>query len=501
MNILQAKEEIRNTLRAYLSRDAEGNYCYPPVRQRPLLLMGPPGVGKTAIVEQIVREEGLPLVAYTMTHHTRQSAVGLPRIVEREYCGKCFSITEYTMSEIIGAVYAAMEETKKDQGILFLDEINCVSETLAPTMLQFLQNKTFGNHPLPEGWLIVAAGNPPEYNKSVRDFDIVTLDRIRNIQVEPSVEEFLHYGIQRGLHGGVLSYLSLKPERFYHADRDENSLHFVTARGWEDLSCLLRSYESMGLPVGEELIAEFLNLEETSRDFAAFYRLYRKYGQDYPVREILSGDSDAWARGKTMALSGDFTERFALTELMLEALRHQAEDYCRIDRGCVLLHERLSAFLGQGEELADFLKKQRQALETKQAYRLESAKLMAQEKRALEKLEEFSLEARENRIYDRDALRSFLKEAFQKELFRREAQIELVQTALKKAMDFLSDCFGDGQELTLLLTGITATDSLMDFITRHGCPKYIALSGRLEYQKNEQTLQQACRETTTERNT
>ena len=68
-------------------------------------------------------------------------------------------------------------------------------------------------------------------------------------------------------------------------------------------------------------------------------------------------------------------------------------------------------------------------------------------------------------------------------------------------MDFLSDCFGDGQELTLLLTGITATDSLMDFITRHGCPKYIALSGRLEYQKNEQTLQQACRETTTERNT
>ena len=105
MNIQQAKEEILNTLRAYLQRDAQGEYCFPTVRQRPLLLMGPPGVGKTAVVEQAARETGIPLVAYTMTHHTRQSAVGLPRIAERDYCGMHFSVTEYTMSEIIGAVY------------------------------------------------------------------------------------------------------------------------------------------------------------------------------------------------------------------------------------------------------------------------------------------------------------------------------------------------------------------------------------------------------------
>ena len=41
----------------------------------------------------------------------------------------------------------------------------------------FLQCKTFGNHKIPDGWLIVAAGNPPEYNKSVREFDVVTMDR------------------------------------------------------------------------------------------------------------------------------------------------------------------------------------------------------------------------------------------------------------------------------------------------------------------------------------
>ncbi|WP_295561328.1 ATP-binding protein, partial [uncultured Holdemanella sp.] len=184
MNILQAKNEIKNTVKAYLSKNTFGEYEIEAKNQRPLLLIGPPGIGKTQIMEQISKECQIGLVSYTITHHTRQSAVGLPFIQEKEFQGKTYSITEYTMSEIIASVYSKMEETGLKEGILFIDEINCVSETLAPTMLQFLQNKTFGNQKVPEGWIIVAAGNPSEYNKSVRDFDVVTMDRIRYIHVE-----------------------------------------------------------------------------------------------------------------------------------------------------------------------------------------------------------------------------------------------------------------------------------------------------------------------------
>ena len=193
MNIKEAKQEVKNTITAYLKKDDMGEYAIPIERQRPLLLMGPPGIGKTAIMEQVAKELGINLVSYTITHHTRQSAIGLPFISKKEYDGREYSVTEYTMSEIIASVYEQIEKTGIEEGILFLDEINCVSETLAPTMLQFLQYKKFGNHQVPKGFVIVTAGNPPEFNKSVRDFDIVTLDRVKRIFIEEDYSAWREY--------------------------------------------------------------------------------------------------------------------------------------------------------------------------------------------------------------------------------------------------------------------------------------------------------------------
>lgn len=154
-----------------------------------------------------------------MTHHTRQSALGLPVIVDCTAAGRQFRATEYTMSEIIASVYAQMEKTGLRTGILFLDEINCVSETLMPAILQMLQNKTFGVHALPEGWMIAAAGNPPRYNQSARSFDMATLDRVRRIDLEPSLAVWQEYAAAHAVHPAVLAYLRLHPEHFLSAMR------------------------------------------------------------------------------------------------------------------------------------------------------------------------------------------------------------------------------------------------------------------------------------------
>ena len=82
----------------------------------------------------------------------RKSAVGLPFIDRKMFGGREYAVTEYTMSEIVASIYNKIEDSGLKEGILFIDEINCVSETLAPTMLQFLQCKTFGSHRIPAGW-------------------------------------------------------------------------------------------------------------------------------------------------------------------------------------------------------------------------------------------------------------------------------------------------------------------------------------------------------------
>ena len=159
-----------------------------------------------------------------MTHHTRQSALGLPVIVEKEYGGKHYQVSEYTMSEIIASVYDCMRTTGKTQGILFLDEINCVSETLSPAMLLFLQYKVFGGHQIPEGWVVVTAGNPPRFNKSVREFDAATRDRLKVIEVEPSYEAWKAYALEHGVSRSVISYLDIRPEDFYKVETTVDGL-------------------------------------------------------------------------------------------------------------------------------------------------------------------------------------------------------------------------------------------------------------------------------------
>lgn len=316
MNIEKAKEQIKNAAIAYFTKNSVGEYIIPIERQRPIFLVGPPGIGKTAVMEQIAEELNVGLVAYSMTHHTRQSAIGLPFITKKVYNGKEYSVSEYTMSEIIASIYEYIERTGKKEGILFLDEINCVSETLAPAMLQFLQYKIFGNHSIPEGWIVVTAGNPPEYNKSVHDFDMVTWDRLKRIEVEADFDIWKKYAKAKHMHPSVIAFLEAKPENFYRVRSTVNGKELITARGWEDISQMLQLYEKNGLQVDEDLIKQYIHCHGVAQDFSNYYTLFSGYRDKFSTDNVLKGNITPAMLSKAQKASID--EGVAISSILID---------------------------------------------------------------------------------------------------------------------------------------------------------------------------------------
>ncbi|MBR3973425.1 MAG: AAA family ATPase [Oscillospiraceae bacterium] len=480
MNIRSAKNQIKNAIRAYLTKNEFGEYAIPTQRQRPVLLMGPPGIGKTAIMEQIAQELGVGIVSYSMTHHTRQSALGLPFITRKRYGGREYDVSEYTMSEIIATVHDMIEENSVKEGILFLDEINCVSETLTPVMLQFLQYKIFGRHRVPDGWIVVTAGNPPEYNNSVRRFDIVTLDRLKRIDVEPDFDTWKEYAYRSGVHRAVMTYLDIKKNDFYHVETTVDGKSFVTARGWSDLSDMICLYEKLDIDVDEDLVGQYLQNKRIARDLAVYYDLWKKYRSDYQVDAILAGEADELTKNR--AENAKFDERLSLLGLLLGRVTDSAKKVCQ---GEEITPQLLGAFKGirmdlmrPGAQTVEAVEKQlsarRAALDTGRRAGNLSADAQYILQGTIAALEEIRSTLNRDHPAAAPAALAVIKTSLDSRSAALRQQTEETGRMLTNMFRFCEEVFGEGQEMMLLVTELTVSYYGTRFISRHGCDAYFA---------------------------
>lgn len=503
MNIKRAKEEIKDTIEAYLLKDGNGEYVIPSIRQRPVLLMGPPGVGKTQIMEQISRECQIGLVAYTITHHTRQSAVGLPFIEKKVFGGREYAVTEYTMSEIVASIYNRIEESGLKEGILFIDEINCVSETLAPTMLQFLQCKTFGSHQIPEGWIIAAAGNPPEYNKSVREFDVVTLDRIKKIDVEPDFGVWKEYAYKENIHPAVISYLGIKGQYFCHIETTVDGKRFATPRGWEDLSQFIQVYEKLGKRADRDVVYQYIQHPGISKDFANYLELYYKYQNEYQVEAILEGNIKEELCGKVARAS--FDERLSVAGLLLSKLSDGFKGMFMENQVMELVMEQLKIYRQELErgQVPDgaaetavppdaVLERLTEELEAERVRKKKNGLLSRQEDRVMRgcaaAMEAFAREMRVKSMEGRDEAWQWVREQFMARSDSYETMKTELGQKLEYAFDFMEAAFGNGQEMVIFVTELNTSQICVWFLDQYECERYYQYNKELLFDEQEQAI-------------
>lgn len=495
MNIKRAKQEIKDSIQAYFLKNEYGEYEIPVIRQRPILLIGAPGIGKTQIMEQIAQECKIGLVSYTITHHTRQSAIGLPFISKKEYGDVEYAVTEYTMSEIVASIYNEMEKTGLCEGILFIDEINCVSETLAPAMLQFLQCKTFGNHAIPQGWIIVAAGNPPEYNKSVREFDLVTLDRVKKIDVTPDFSVWKEYAYKAGIHAAVLSYLNIRKQYFYQMQTTVDGKLFATPRGWEDLSRILTVYEKLEKELDVEVIQQYIQFPKIAKDFANYLELYRKYQTDYQVEEVLAGKIDPVLEKKLAHAS--FDERLSVVGLFLSRLFQDFQQYFQKEQAVNMIFQAVKEFR-QMQGGAECLER----ILTRMSWKIEEdkrAKILTREeenvyRKAMPVLEQYHLLLVGSGEKSPAELFELLKVEFAREKQELQKIYETAGVHLEHVLDFMESAFGESQEMVIFITELNANQYSVQYLQRYQCERYFFWNKQLLLDERHKIIQKKLQE-------
>ena len=110
----------------------------------------------------------------------------------------------------------------------------------------------------------------------------------------------------------------------------------------------------------------------------------------------------------------------------------------------------------------------------------------------IQMLENFSLTVRKEHITDTENGFRRIKELFGEMVEKRKAYAGQISRELERAFAFMGDCFGDGQEMVLFVTGLTRNGHASAFIGEYGCEPYFACSEKLLYRKQEKKLQEEC---------
>jgi hypothetical protein len=244
-----------------------------------LMLWGPPGIGKSAIVAQTAAQHGLDFIDLRLSQLAPTDLRGLP--VPQDGLSKWFP-PEFLPQD--------------GQGILFLDEINMAPPTMQGMAQQLILDRKVGSYHLPPGWYIWAAGNRKEDRAAVFDMPAPLANRFIHLSVEPDLESFKHFAFHRGLSEHILAFLAFRPTLLHEVSTTSQA--WPSPRSWEMAHRLYQAGLSIAPAVGDGAASEFM----------AFVEVY----QDLPaLSQILAGLGNL--AGQELLLPEEPSARYAIT--------------------------------------------------------------------------------------------------------------------------------------------------------------------------------------------
>jgi len=239
-------------------------------------------------------------------------------------------------------------------------------------------------------------------------------------------------------------------------------------------------------------MVQYLQDDEVAHAFAASYRLYVKYGSDYRVEGILDGTvaPDIMER----ASNAGFDERLALVHMVFGACVERAVDATgRQEALGELLKILLAVRDARAEAPVDDLVTQHVARVKRRLERSRAAgQLGREEELKLSRVLAFLERARAEAASEEGAdLYELLKAGYNSQVSELRQHVARCTSALDNAFEFFETVFGDGQEMLVFVTNLTANRTAASFISEHGCDKYFEHSEQLMFHERRKDILQA----------
>ena len=343
--------------------------------------------------------------------------------------------------------------------------------------------------------MIVAAGNPPEYNKSVREFDVVTMDRVKKIEVEPEFTVWKEYAYKESVHGAVISYLSTKPAYFYQMEMTVDGMHFATPRGWEDLSKMIQVYEKLGKIIDREVVEQYIQYPKIAKDFANYLELYYKYRTDYQIDAVLSGTMDEILLKKIRHASLD--ERLSVVSLILSRLTENFRQVYRSEMQTKMLFDCLKSYksgLDYAENGVAFfgtvLQDTIENFDTKRKAELLNREEEYAFRKTVEQLENYEQRLKKEEVPDKETCFEKIREYFAEDKSVYTDACDKAGQMLEYAFDFMELLFGESQEMVVFMTELNANLYSVQFLKEYDCPRYYQYNKNLLFDEREKNLLQ-----------
>ncbi len=222
-----------------------------------VMLWGAPGIGKSSIVQQVAKAQGLDFVDVRLSQLAPTDLRGLP--VAENGTAKWFP-PEFLPTS--------------GSGIFFLDELNMAAPTMQGIAQQLILDRAVGSYILPDGWFVWAAGNRREDRASVFEMPAPLANRFLHLEMSADLDSFKRYALDKNLNERIIAFLAFRPNLLHAPDNARPA--WASPRSWEMASKLLAA----GLPIAPAVG------EGTEAEFRAFERIYSSLPE---IDAILNG--------------------------------------------------------------------------------------------------------------------------------------------------------------------------------------------------------------------